>query len=249
MEPDFVRNRNAWDATSDDYQGRHARQLAAHAEAWGVWSIPESRLQLLGDVAGRDVLEYGCGGAQWSIALAKRGARCTGLDNSARQLEHARRAIASAGVAVDLVHAAAETPPFADASFDLVFCDHGALSFTAPETTIPQVARVSRPGGILAFSVGHPLREVCFDFKADAISRTLQHAYFDLGAIDDPLDGGVSHVRPISTYLTILIESGFVLEKVLEPRPNLDAKTSYDFVPHEWARSFPAEVMFRARRR
>jgi SAM-dependent methyltransferase len=121
----------------------------------GVWSYPESELQLLGDVADRDVLEYGCGGAQWSISLAKRGARCTGLDNSQRQLDYARAAVTAARADVRLVHAAAETPPFPDGSFDVVFCDHGAFSFTAPEQTIPQAARLLRSGGILAFSVAH----------------------------------------------------------------------------------------------
>ncbi len=46
------------------------------------------------------VLEYGCGGVQWSISLAKRGARCTGLDNSLRQLDYGAkigRAVAKCG--------------------------------------------------------------------------------------------------------------------------------------------------------
>lgn len=245
---DNSRNRRAWDATSVDYQRRHGGQLLVNVEAWGVWSYPESELQLLGDVADRDVLEYGCGGAQWSISLAKRGARCTGLDNSQRQLDYARAAVTAARADVRLVHAAAETPPFPDGSFDVVFCDHGAFSFTAPEQTIPQAARLLRSGGILAFSVAHPLREVCLDWKQDCLSRALQRSYFELSVIDGP-DGVVSHVRPIATYLTILLEAGFTLEKLLEPRPPIDATSSYDFAPIEWARNFPAELMFRARRR
>ena len=59
--------------------------------AWGVWQIPEAELHVLGDVDGRDILELGCGAAQWSIALAQAGARPVGLDLSDRQLEHARR--------------------------------------------------------------------------------------------------------------------------------------------------------------
>ena len=55
-----------------------------------MWQLPESELRVLGDVAGKDVLELGCGAAQWSILLAGQGARVVGLDNSERQLEHAR---------------------------------------------------------------------------------------------------------------------------------------------------------------
>ena len=40
-----------------------------------MWQLPESELRVLGDVSGRDVLEFGCGAAQWSIALAAQGAR------------------------------------------------------------------------------------------------------------------------------------------------------------------------------
>jgi len=117
-----------------------------------VWSIPESQLNVLGDVRDKDVLELGCGAAQWSIALAGLGARCVGLDNSARQLEHARRGMAAAGVDFPLVHASAETAPLPDASFDVVFCDHGAMTFADPERTVPEAARLLRPGGLFAFN-------------------------------------------------------------------------------------------------
>ena len=87
-----ARNRASWDAYSDEYQARHGDQLAGSGGlAWGTTQIPESELRVLGDVAGRDILEFGCGAAQWSIALAKLGARPVGLDLSERQLEHARR--------------------------------------------------------------------------------------------------------------------------------------------------------------
>ena len=248
MDDDWSRNRRGWDAYCDEYQRLHGAQLTANPQAWGVWSLPESEVRLLGDVRDRDVLEFGCGAAQWSIALAQRGARCTGLDNSARQLDHARAAAAAAGVDVRLVHAPAEDPPFADASFDIVFCDHGALSFTAPETTIPQAARLLRSGGILAFSTGHPLREVCWDPVSDLTSRRLHHAYFGLGAIVDPADGIVSHVRTIAAYVAIIIGAGFTLEQLLEPQPPPHARSTYAFIDLEWARAYPAEVIFRARK-
>ena len=95
-----ARNRAMWDSQSDEYQERHGRQLEdSGGAAWGTYQYPEADLRILGDVAGKDVLEFGCGAAQWSIALAKQGARVVGLDLSARQLEHARRLMAEAGLA------------------------------------------------------------------------------------------------------------------------------------------------------
>src|SRR5512139_1952386 len=128
-----VQNRGSWDADCDSYQTDHGPQLAeSGGHGWGVWQIPESELQVLGDVRGRDILELGCGAAQWSIALAKAGARPVGLDLSEKQLEHARRHMAAAGVDFPLVHASAGSVPLPDLSFDIVFCDYGAMTFGDP---------------------------------------------------------------------------------------------------------------------
>src|SRR4029450_4104725 len=142
------RNRAAWNADADDYQARHGRQLAGDGKAWSTWGLPESELGVLGAVAGRDVLELGCGAAQGSIQLAKAGARPIGLDLSEGQLGNARRLILETGMAVPLVQASAEAVPLADASFDIVFCDHGAMNFADPYRTVPEVARLLRPGGM-----------------------------------------------------------------------------------------------------
>jgi SAM-dependent methyltransferase len=250
MSEVFERNRYAWDAASDAYQARHGAQLRRDPAAWGVWSLAESELTLLDDVAGCDVLEFGCGAAGWSIALARRGARVTGLDNSARQLEHAREAVAAAGVDVRLVHAPGEAMPFDAASFDRVFCDHGAMSFAQPERTIPEVARVLRPGGIFVFNVEHPLHAACWDDVADAPSRRLHRSYFALDRSEDPADGTVNFARPISAYVALLDTNGLQIERLLEPRPPEGATTSYEaFTGVRWAGDFPAELIIRARRR
>jgi hypothetical protein len=74
------KNRAMWEASSDSYEQRHAISLSGEkAMAWGIWRIPEAELQVLGEVASKDILELGCGAARWSIALARLGARvpCT----------------------------------------------------------------------------------------------------------------------------------------------------------------------------
>jgi SAM-dependent methyltransferase len=148
-----ARNRAAWDALSDEYEAQHGAALAATGGlAWGTSRAPESELGVLGDVDGKDVMELGCGAAQWSIALARRGARPVGLDVSGRQLEHARRLMTEAGIEFPLVHASADAVPLPDASFDIVFCDHGAMTFADPYRTVPEVARLLRPGGLFAFN-------------------------------------------------------------------------------------------------
>ena len=66
-------NRGFWDEDADDYQAEHESQLDVDTMGWGVWDLPETELGVLGDVNGLDVLEYGCGAAQWAIKLARVG--------------------------------------------------------------------------------------------------------------------------------------------------------------------------------
>ena len=82
---DAQTNRSYWDRESDEYQASHGRRLSTDPMSWGVWRIPERDLDVLGPVKGKDVLELGCGGAQWSIALAGAGAHPVGLDKQERR--------------------------------------------------------------------------------------------------------------------------------------------------------------------
>src|SRR6476646_357235 len=184
-----ARNRAMWDGYSDEYQERHGGQLAeSGGDAWGTYQIPEADLHVLGDVAGRDILEFGCGAAQWSIALAKLGARPVGLDLSERQLHHARRLMTDAGVSFPLVHGSGEAVPLPDASFDIVFCDHGAMSFADPYRTVPEAARLLRPGGLFAFNHHSPLETICWPLDAEEVGERLALDYFGMHAIDDGED-------------------------------------------------------------
>jgi ubiquinone/menaquinone biosynthesis C-methylase UbiE len=203
---------------------------------------------VLGDVRGKDVLELGCGAAQWSIALAGLGARCVGLDNSERQLEHARRAMAAAGVAFPLVHASAEDVPLPDASFDVVFCDHGAMSFADPERTVPEAARLLRPGGLFAFSAETPLHFICWDEAANTAGDRLRTPYFE-GLRAEDADGAVSFSIAHGDAIRLFRANGFVIEDLIELRPPPGARTTYDlYVTNEWARAWPAEQIWRVRR-
>ena len=117
------KNRRFWNSTSNAYQEAHGPVLSQTPLAWGVWRIPESDLGVLGHVEERDVLELGCGAAQWTLALRQKGARAVGLDLSEEQLAHAR-ALSRPVTAIPLVQANAETLPFRKEAFDVVFCDH-----------------------------------------------------------------------------------------------------------------------------
>jgi SAM-dependent methyltransferase len=239
---DAERNRAFWDQRADEYQESHREHIGRPEPRWGIWQLPERELQVLGDVAGLDVLELGCGAAQWSILLAAEGARCVGFDNSERQLEHAR----AAGADFPLVHGAAESLPFPDESFDLVFCDHGALTFADPLVVVPEVARVLRGGGLFAFSITSSLAWVCWDDDADQVVPALRTDYFGLHRHDDP-DGSVNFQLPTGEWIRLFQRCGLVVEDLIEPQPPVDATTTYGY-DLGWARRWPMEQIWKARK-
>lgn len=241
-------NREFWDRQSDTYQQKHGAFITKSEPAWGVWQIPERELNVLGDVAGKDVLEFGCGAAQWSILLAQMGARVVGLDNSEKQLEHARTLMAAAGVQFPLVHASAESVPLPDASFDIVFCDHGAFSFADPYRTVPEAARLLRPGGLLAFSITSPLLYLCWPSDVEETGETLTGNYHELHRMEDA-DGSVTFQLPYGEWVRLFRANGLTVEDLIEPRPAEGATSTY-WGPkeHMWARRWPAECIWKARR-
>jgi len=243
-----ARNRASWNSWSDDYQAKHGGQLRESGGlGWGTAQIPEADLQILGEVAGRDILELGCGAAQWSIALALRGARPVGLDFSERQLEHARRLMAEAGVDVPLIRASAEAVPLPDASFDIVFCDFGATTFADPYLTVPEAARLLRPGGLFAFSHESPIATICWPLDSDEVGERLVNDYFGMHAIDD--GESISFQLPFGEWIRLFRASGFTVEDLVELRPGPDATSTYrSEAALAWARRWPAEVIWRLRR-
>ena len=130
--------------------------------AWGVFGVREDAIgSPLGDVAGLDVVELGCGTAYFSAQLAYRGARPVGVDPTPAQLATARRMQAAGGPVFPLVEAPAERVPLPDASFDLAFSEYGASLWADPAMWIPEAARLLRPNGRLVFLTNSVLAYLC----------------------------------------------------------------------------------------
>jgi SAM-dependent methyltransferase len=139
----------------NDYDS-FAEAYTAEAEASlvnGYYERP-AILDLAGDVAGRRILDAGCGSGPLFAALRDRGAFVTGIDSSARMLELARQRL---GVSADLHLADLGDPlPFADGAFDDVIASlvlHYLEDWAAP---LAELRRVLTPGGRLIASVDHP---------------------------------------------------------------------------------------------
>lgn len=241
------KNRRHWEHEADEYQRLHGASLRDRPMAWGVWRIPETKLGVLGDIAGKDVLELGCGAAHWSAALAEAGARPVGLDLSGRQLDHARAEMARRGVSFPLVQASGERLPLRDGSFDVVFGDHGAMTFSDPARAVPEVARVLRPGGLFAFSQDTPIHFICWDPDEQRYGSKLIGDYFEMRSADDEVS--VAFQLSYGQWLRVFRQAGLVVDDLIELRPPPDAETTYEeYGDVEWARRWPAEHIWRLRK-
>ena len=236
-----------WDGWSDQYQATTGVQLLELPAAWGAWRVPESELRLLPDVEGRAVVELGCGAAQWSIWLAQRGGRVTGLDLSARQLAHARRNVGQAGATVRLVQGSAERLPFRDGVFDLALSDHGALGWGHPDHTLPEAARVLRPGGWLIMCDTSPLFTMCWD---DALSgpTTSLTEHYELIHASRGSDGSESYTLSDGEWVRRFRASGFAIEAMVEPLAPPGIVSAFWPQATEWARRWPAVRIWKVRR-
>lgn len=242
-----TKNRRFWNSTSDAYQAAHGATLSDNALAWGVWRIPEAELRVLGDVEGRNVLELGCGAAQWTLALIQLGARAVGLDLSERQLAHARALSQPAASGISLVQGNAEQLPFQSEAFDIVFCDHGATVFAAPENTVAEVSRVLKPAGIFAFCMSSPIRDICFDVTVGEVTTQLSRDYFGLSVFED--SESVEYQLSYGAWIRLFRRHAFVVEDLIELQAPTRSMTTYsDFVPAAWAQRWPAEHIWKLKK-
>lgn len=98
---------------------------------------------------GERALDAGCGTGIYSIELAGRGARVTGLDNSGEMLSSARTKAAKTGYNINFIQADALRLPFPDKYFDLVLSVNMLCFLKEPEKALTEMSRVLRPGGRL----------------------------------------------------------------------------------------------------
>jgi SAM-dependent methyltransferase len=238
---DVERNRAFWNKQSAEYQESHRGHIDRGDTRWGVWQIPDAELGVLGDVAGLDVLELGCGAGQFGQTLADRGANVIGIDLSAEQLTRAQ-------VTFDTLEASADDLPFDDARFALVVCDWGATTFADPYAVVPEVARVLRPGGVFAFSGGTAIEWCCWSEAAQRPERELLLPYFGMHRHEDAEN--VTFMLGSGDWIRLFRANGLEVLDLVEPRPAADATSTYrDDYDRDWAREYPMEQIWKVRKR
>jgi SAM-dependent methyltransferase len=246
---DATTNERWWDDYASAYLMSHDAQLPIDTPTWSLWMLPEAKLGVLGDFVDRDVVELGSGAAQFSISLARNGARCTALDISAEQLQIADgildhvESIDGTRPDVTLVQGNAEHVELPDASFDIAFSDYGASMFADPLLWVPEAARLLRPGGRLAFSAISPLLEVCWPPDLGIAGDRMRKDYFGLHRIEDR---AIYYNLPYGEWIRLFRRCGLELIDLVETRPPDGVEeTAYRSVNQvAWARRWPAEAIW-----
>lgn len=242
--------RDAWDRLSPHL--RRNLPVCTDEVLYGPYTPGEGSLRMLGEVAGRRILELGCGAAQASIALAKQGAHCTAVDFSREQLRHAEALAAEEGVSVQFhcaeMHAYLRCA--APASFDIVL---SVCALQYVEELGPLFALVRRSlaeEGLFVFSMDHPLNNLVRIRDGHAM---LVRSYFDRGAIRWRWEGQeeglpfVVYHRTCGDVLNLLAEAGFWVERLLEPEPTGEHAAALRAEELERGALLPAVMVWKAR--
>ena len=225
-----------WDGNADAW----TKLARAGYDVYRDYLNSPAFFDMLPDVGGLSGLDIGCGDGHNTRLLAERGARVTAIDISERFIKHAMQLEELEPSGIDYLVASGVELPFTDSSFDFV---SGFMSFMdIPETdrVLTESYRVLKPGGFLQFSILHP----CYDTPHRRNLRNEQGRTYAIevgdyfrnidGEICEWLFGAVppnvkeglpnfrtpAFTRTLSQWLNLLIETGFMLERVGEPRPS-----------------------------
>jgi ubiquinone/menaquinone biosynthesis C-methylase UbiE len=226
-------NQKGWNKVAPKFHGGTA------LPKYGPLTATENELNLIPDLNGNSVLELGCGsGHSLSYLREKKSAEeLWGLDFSEEQILFAKELLEEKNVPVKLfLSSMDENPGIPENYFDLVVSIYSLGWSPDLAGTLSLVYSYLKPGGVFILSWEHPVYQ-CLDYNADLDKFVFERSYLKEGPEHHPTWKGVEIVinpRKLSTYLNVLIQSGLVLEQLIESEPNITIAREQDFVPEQW---------------
>jgi SAM-dependent methyltransferase len=223
---------------------------------YGPLAQTEDELNLIPNLSGRSVLELGCGsGHTLGYLRQKRSASYLwGLDFSEEQIRFTKEYLCQKNIPAKLFLASMdENPGLPEDYFDLVVSIY-ALGWTPDlSRTLALVYSYLKPGGIFVFSWEHPVYQ-CLDYNVELGKYIFERSYQKEGPELDPSWKGVEifiHPRKLSTYLSALIQSGLVLDRLIESQANIACAGEQNLPPEKWysvsrAQLLPTTIIVKA---
>ncbi|MGW6932738.1 class I SAM-dependent methyltransferase [Lentzea sp. NPDC054927] len=208
---------NDYDDVAEAYTADNEKNL------FNAYYERPATLALAGNVAGRRILDAGCGAGPLFAALRDRGATVSGVDSSAGMLKQARLRL---GADADLrVADLADPLPFPDDSFDDVIASLVLHYLEDWGPTLAEARRVLRPSGRLIVSVNHPTAEYIIERMAGR-----RPDYFETYAAPAEWQVGDQMVRvtfwnrPLHAMTDAFLAAGFRISRISEPPPAPEAR-------------------------
>lgn len=204
-------NKTYWEENGNDFLG------AIVLPKYGANTLTENELNLFGDVAGKKLLDIGCGnGESLKYHGNNKAAELWGIDISKNQIEKAAKCLSESGYAANL-----NCGPMEDECglptdyFDFVYSIYAIGWTTDLQGTFNRVASYLKKDGIFIFSWSHHIH-MCVEFEEG--KAYFKNSYFDETWSERNLDGKniLLCSRKISTYVNALAKAGFVIEQLVE---------------------------------
>ena len=199
-------------------------------------------LAMLPDVQGLFGIDIGCGEGHNTREIAKRGSQLVGIDIAEVFVRHAEEMELKEPLGIEYRVASAVDVPFSNDHFDFATAVMSLMDVPETDRTLSEAFRVIKPGGFLQFSITHP----CFDTPHRRNLRNEQGLTYaiEVGDYFRSLNGDVMEwifgaapkelrqnlpkfktprfTRTVSQWFNLLVQTGFVVERVEEPRPTDD---------------------------
>jgi len=206
---------------------------------WNIYFERPGVLQFLPDVAGKAVLDAGCGPGFYSLFMADQNAQVTAFDLNPVFVQRTQH---RTGRRVKVLQAdLAEPLSFAtDAAFDLVICILVLHYLKDWQPTLAEFHRVLGSTGQLIFSTHHPFSDLELSPTGDYFSTDLIEDEWDIGKVQ-------FYRRPLSKITQDLFHSGFVIEAISEPQ-SIKPPDDVIFKAYERTMKTPRRLLVRARK-
>ncbi len=213
----------AYDEIADWYS---ARKMGSYEFKMQLPAI----LNLLGDLRGKSLIDIGCGPGAYSVEFAKRGADVLGVDISRKMLDKARNNAKMTNIKFTLQKADAHSLPYTDDSFDVAVLILTILN----SKMVEEAARVLKLGGLLLFSDTHPIIESKGRWEGNDIGAgRIVEDYFLQDKREWRIEPGPGrtitlkyYTRTIEQCVNIIVDAGFKILRIVEPKPGKDVKKS-----------------------